>query len=314
MAPSEDVCEVVFTSVPSSPADTQGFHLDKRMPFGPDLLQQLLEDGRFGTLDDAGTFARAEDLGESSGSSVTPGAWSWRQGWRPSPLDTTALVFSARPAAKSCEGSSKPVGALKVTSARIALPDLACVVKLSDWLPADIARKDATSECTGAEIGQRFFNVSLPEWRVVVRRLVRCGLAAALPATSCPPELSGGAFAEKKDDNRVRFICDKRSQNSLEASVGRVMLPFCPRLRRLILHRACALGFHIVDTRNCFYLYEVDPARWHTQLVGPRIPASWLHNVFDESMDSLPADLLDSWWDSDLRTCPDAPEPPDDYR
>ena len=104
-----------------------------------------------------------------------------------------------------------------------------------------------------------------------MRRLVRCGLAA-LPATSCPPELSGGAFAARNTTKRDRLICDKRPQNSQEASVGRVMLPFCPRLRRLILHRACVLGVHIVDTRNCFYLHEVDPARWHTQIVGPRIP------------------------------------------
>ena len=68
-----------------------------------------------------------------------------------------------------------------------------------------------------------------------------------------------------KEDNRDRFICDRRPQNSQESSVG-------------------------------------------------RIPATWLHNMFDESMDSLPADLLGSWWDSDLRTCSDAPEPPDDCR
>ena len=49
--------------------------------------------------------------------------------------------------------------------------------------------------------------------------------------------------------------------------MGRVLLPFCPRLRRLILHRSCALGV----------------PRWHKQVVGPRIPASWLHDVFDES-------------------------------
>ena len=96
--------------------------------------------------------------------------------------------------------------------------------------------------------------------------------------------------------------------------MGRVLLPFCPRLRRLILHRSCALGVHIIDTRNCFYLYEVDPARWHTQVIGPRIPPSWLHDVFDESLDSLPADSVDAWWESDLRNTPEALEPPDDFR
>ena len=123
-----------------------------------------------------------------------------------------------------------------------------------------------------------------------------------------------GVFAVTKDSTRDRLICDRRPQNSQEGSVGRVLFPFCPRLRRLILHRSCALGVHIVDTPNCFYLYEVDPARWHTQVVGPRIPASWLHGVFDESLDSLPADSLDAWWESDLRNTPGGPEASDDYR
>ena len=219
----------------------------------------------------------------------------------PSPLDTSTLEFSAGPATWSYDGSTKPIGAMKVTSARIALPDPACVVKLADWLPEETARKFVTPEATGDDIGQRYFNVSMSEWRLVVRRMVRCGLATSLPADACPPVLSGGVFAVAKDSTRDRVICDRRPQNSQEGSVGRVLLPFCPRLRRLILHRSCALGVHIVDTRNCFYLYEVDPARWHTQVVGPRIPASWLHDVFDESLDSLPADSLDAWWESDLQ-------------
>ena len=222
----------------------------------------------------------------------------------PSPLNTSTLEFSAGPATWSYDGSCKPIGAMKVTSARIALPDLACVVKLADWLPEETARKFMTPEATGDDIGQRYFNVSMSEWRLVVRRMIRCGLATSLPANACPPVLSGGVFAVAKDSTRDRLICDRRLQNSQECSVGRVLLPFCPRLRRLILHRSYALGVHIVDTRNCFYLYEVDPARWHKQVVGPRIPASWLHDVFDESLDSLSADSLDSWWESDLRNTP----------
>ena len=193
-------------------------------------------------------------------------------------------------------------------------PDPACVVKLADWLPEETARKFVTPELTGNDIGPRYFNVSMSEWRLVVRRMIRCGLATALPADACPPVLSGGVFAVAKDSTRDRLICDRRPQNSQEGSVGRVLLPFCPRLRRLILHRSCALGVHIIDTRNCFYLYEVDPARWHTQVIGPRIPASWLHDVFDESLDFLPVDTLDAWWESDLRNTPKSLEPPDDFR
>ena len=73
----------------------------------------------------------------------------------PSPLDTTTLKFTAAPSAWSYEGSTKPNGAMKGTSARIALPDPACVVKLADWLPAETAQKFVSTEPTGEEIGQR---------------------------------------------------------------------------------------------------------------------------------------------------------------
>ena len=68
-APSEVFCEVVFmelpdeqwssvTSVLASPANVVGFHADGRMPFGPDLLSQVMEDGRFGNLDDLGYLSQ----------------------------------------------------------------------------------------------------------------------------------------------------------------------------------------------------------------------------------------------------------------
>ena len=78
--------------------------------------------------------------------------------------------------------------------------------------------------------------------------------------------------------------------------MNRVLLPFCPRLRRLILERSQALGVHIVDTRNCFYLYQVDRSRWNTKVIGPRIPASWLHHIDDETHDDISDDELETWW------------------
>ena len=47
--------------------------------------------------------------------------------------------------------------------------------------------KFVTPGATGDDIGQRYFNVSMTERRLVVRRMVRCGLATALPADACPP-------------------------------------------------------------------------------------------------------------------------------
>ena len=113
--------------------------------------------------------------------------------------------------------------------------------------------------------------------------MVRCKLAVALPSDTCSVQLSGGAFAVPRDEGRDRLISDRRPQNSQESAVNCVLLPFCPRLRRLILERSQALGVHIVDTRSCFYLCQVDSSRWHTQVIGPRIPASWLHHLDDDS-------------------------------
>ena len=90
-----------------------------------------------------------------------------------------------------------------------------------------------------------------------------------------------------KDEARDRLICDGRLQTSS---------PFCPRLRRLILERSQALGVHIVDTRNCFYLNQVDSSRWHTQVIGPRIPASRLHHFDDGTCDDISDDDLETWW------------------
>ena len=70
---------------------------------------------------------------------------------------------------------------------------------LTDLLPEETARKFVTPEATGDDIGQRYFNVSMSEWRLVVKRMIRCGLATALPADACPPVLSGGVFAVAKD-------------------------------------------------------------------------------------------------------------------
>ena len=145
---------------------------------------------------------------------------------------------------------------------------------LDDWLPKSIAQPFNSP----AAIAPSFFNVSMHQWRSVVRRTVRCKLAVALPSDTCLVQLSGGAFGVPKDDARDRLICDRRPQNSQESAVSRVLLPSCPRLRCLILQRSQALGVHVVDTRNCFHLYQVDRSRWHAQVIGPRTPASRLHH------------------------------------
>ena len=85
-------------------------------------------------------------------------------------------------------------------------------------------------------------------------------------------------------------------------------------MRRLILQRSQALGVHIIDTRNCFYLYQVDGSGWHTQVIGPRIPASWLHHIDDDTCDDVNNDDLENWWEPDLRQSSDDAEPHVGYR
>ena len=83
--------------------------------------------------------------------------------------------------------------------------------------------------------------------------------------------------------------------NSQGHPVTRVLLPFCPRLRRFV--------FHIIDTRMCFYLYQVDNSRWHTPL--------GLHHIDDETCDDVNNDDLESWWD--LRQSPENEKTHDGY-
>ena len=83
--------------------------------------------------------------------------------------------------------------------------------------------------------------------------------------------------------------------------MNRVLLPFCPWLRRSDSAKVTSAGVHIVDTRNCFYLYQVDSSRWHTQVIGPRIPASWLHHIDDDTCHDISDDDLETWWEIDLR-------------
>ena len=142
------------------------------------------------------------------------------------------------------------------TAARIDLQERCASnqLELHCRLPKAVAESFNSPTSTGKPIAPSFFNVSMHQWRSVVRRMVRCKLAVALPSDTCSVAFSGGAFAVPKDEGRDRLISDRRPQNSQESSVNRVFLPFCPGLRRLIVDCSQALGVHIIDTRNCSLL------------------------------------------------------------
>ena len=105
----------------------------------------------------------------------------------PPPLNFGSFQFSA---------GRRPAGALRIQSARIALPDPACIVSPEDWLPKSIAQTFNSPAATDKPIAPSFFNVSMHQWRAMVRRMVKCGLAVALPRDTCSVRLAGGAFAE----------------------------------------------------------------------------------------------------------------------
>ena len=142
-------------------------------------------------------------------------------------------------------------------------------------------------------------------------QICRCKLAVALPSDTCPVQLSGGACTVPKDEDRDRLVCDHSPQNSprIFSDSCSSPIPFSPRLRRLILERSQALRVHIIDTRNCFNLCQVDSSRWYTQIIGPRILASWLHHHNDDSSGDVNTDDLETWWEPHLcgSACHDEP-------
>ena len=51
-------------------------------------------------------------------------------------------------------------------------------------------------------------------------------------------------------------------------------------------------------------MYEVLPSRVAKQVIGPRIPRSWLEHLEDENWDLIDTDEIESWVTQDLfRTC-----------
>ena len=94
---------------------------------------------------------------------------------------------------------------------RISFAARATVVPVLDWLPACVADDFCNPEDHHA-LGDdsSFFAVTQQQWRACVRRMVRCTLACVLPPSFLDPTVASGAFAVAKDENRDRFIGDRR--------------------------------------------------------------------------------------------------------
>ena len=178
----------------------------------------------------------------------------------------------------------------------IIFPARAAVVPLHDWLPACVAHDVCNPEDPDA-LGDdsSFFAVTQRQWRVCVRRMLRCKRACMLSPPSLDPRLASGLFAVAKGEGRDRIIGDRRPLNSRERTIGRAHLPHCPRLRRLILKKSETVQITIRDTRDCFCLYDGPPSRVTTQVIGPRILRSWLEHLDDENWDLIDTDEMENW-------------------
>ena len=58
------------------------------------------------------------------------------------------------------------------------------------------------------------------------------------------------------------------------------------------------------NTKDCFHPHEVPPSRDRKQVIGPRIPSSWLEHLDDDTRDVVDPDDIESWVSQDLlKTC-----------
>ena len=212
--------------------------------------------------------------------------------------------FSDRPAPVRRYEREVGGGSASVTleARRLSLPSRAALVPLDDWLhPLTAARWNCPPPAED-EPGRirAYFPVSMVQWRASVRRMFRAGLAVALPPCSASPSLAAGAFAVVKDAALDRLIADRRPENAREGSAGLCLLPYSPRLRRVRLKRQQYIRCSVRDIRNMYYMFRVDDARLVKQIIGPRIPRSWLEDIHDEELDVLPPDSFDPWWQADV--------------
>ena len=71
----------------------------------------------------------------------------------------------------------------------------------------------------------------------------------------------------------------------------------------MILGKSETVQITLRDTKDCFFLCKVPPSRVK-QVIGPRIPRSWLEHLDDENWVLFDTDEIESWVSQDLlETC-----------
>ena len=89
-----------------------------------------------------------------------------------------------------------------------------------------------------------------------VHKMTHCRLACISPPSSPDPKLAPESFALAKNESSDRFIGDIRPLNGREKSSERAHLPYCPRLRRMIMEKPETVQITIRNTTDSFYLCE----------------------------------------------------------
>ena len=179
-----------------------------------------------------------------------------------------------------------------VVGSRLAMPEKACTVQLSRWIHPETAALFSAPPLSLPEDQPPTgcFVVAMREWRAATRRMVRTEVGALIHANVLPDfgedlaqlRLPAGVLAEVKDSERDRFIADRRPINSFEKSVGKTLLPYAPRARRIIIPHQRKLWGVIRDAKNFYFLLKVEDARLARQVVGPRVPKSWFIDIENE--------------------------------
>ena len=212
------------------------------------------------------------------------------------------IHFSPDPKCWGYEASAIGTTPKDLIASRLAMPTQAAIFEMDSWLSSATREKwDNPERAVGADekIPRGFFKVDMREWRKVVRRAHRAGLFVPINANVSPSHMAAGAFPVPKDVDKDRFIGDRRPRNFIEASIGRVGLPYAPRLRRILLRHKHGLSISIRDIKNFFPILGVKKSRLHKQVIGPRVPLSWLENIADVELDDVDANVED-WMFCDL--------------
>jgi len=212
------------------------------------------------------------------------------------------IHFSPDPKCWGYEGSKIGTTPKDLIASRLAMPTQAAIFDMDSWLSSATREKWNNPErAVGADekIPRGFFKVDMREWRKVVRRAHRAGLFVPINANVSPSHMAAGAFPVPKDPDKDRFIGDRRPRNFIEASIGKVGLPYAPRLRRILLRHKHGLSISIRDIKNFFPILGVKKSRLHKQVIGPRVPLSWLDNISDVKFDDVD-DGVEEWMFCDM--------------